>query len=88
MITVKKFGAEWCGPCRMLKPVLEQLRTEFEGKATIIEYDVDSSPEESQKYNITSIPVVIVEKDGQLIERFTGLTSKMAYVNAINEGLK
>ena len=88
MVTVKKFGAEWCGPCRMLKPVLEQLKEEFNGKATIIEYDVDSSPEESQQYNITSIPVVIVEKDGQIIERFTGLTSKMAYVNAINEGLK
>lgn len=88
MVTVKKFGAEWCGPCRMLKPVLENLKTEFAGKATIIEYDVDNSPEEAQQYNITSIPVVIVEKDGQLIERFTGLTSKMAYANAINEALK
>ena len=88
MITVKKFGAEWCGPCRALKPVLETLKQEFEGKATFIEYNVDNSPEETQKYNITSIPVVIIEKDGQLIERFTGLSSKIAYTNAINEGLK
>lgn len=88
MVTVKKFGAEWCGPCRALKPVLETLKQEFEGKATFIEYNVDNSPEETQQYNITSIPVVIIEKDGQLIERFTGLSSKIAYTNAINEGLK
>ena len=88
MVTVKKFGAEWCGPWRALKPVLETLKQEFEGKATFIEYNVDNSPEETQQYNITSIPVVIIEKDGQLIERFTGLSSKIAYANAINEGLK
>jgi thioredoxin 1 len=87
MITVKKFGAEWCGPCRMLKPVLEQLREEFNGKATIVEYDVDNSPEEAQQYNITSIPVIIIEKNGEVIERFTGLQSKIAYKNAINEAI-
>ena len=88
MITVKKFGAVWCGPCRALGPVLEGLKNDFAGKATFIEYDVDNSPEESQKYNVTSIPLVVVEKDGVVVERFQGLTSKMAYVNAINEGLK
>jgi thioredoxin 1 len=87
-VVVKKFGAEWCGPCRALKPVLESIVKEFEGKITYMEYNVDNSPEETQQYNITSIPVVIIEKDGQLIERFTGLSSKMAYTNAINEGLK
>ena len=88
MITVKKFGAEWCGPCRMLKPVLEQLKEEFNGKATFIEYDVDNSPNEAQQYGVTSIPLVIVEKDGVVIERFQGLTSKIAYKNAINEAIK
>ena len=47
----------------------------------------DNSPEESQKYNVTSIPLVVVEKDGVVVERFQGLTSKMAYVNAINEAI-
>jgi thioredoxin 1 len=88
MVTVKKFGAEWCGPCRALKPVLEQLKTEYAGKATFLEYDVDNSPEETMQYHITSIPVVIVEKDGVILERFQGLSSKLAYTNAINEGLK
>lgn len=87
-VVVKKFGAKWCGPCRALGPVLEGLKNDFAGKVTFIEYDVDNSPEESQQYNVTSIPVVIIERDGLLVERFQGLLSKMAYVNAINEGLK
>lgn len=87
-VVVKKFGAKWCGPCRALGPVLEGLKNDFAGKVTFIEYDVDNSPEESQQYNVTSIPVVIIERDGVLVERFQGLLSKMAYVNAINEGLK
>ena len=88
MVTIKKFGAVWCGPCRALAPVLEQLKTEYDGKATFIEYDVDNSPEESQQYNVTSIPLVIVEKDGVVLERFQGLSSKIAYSNAINEAIK
>lgn len=88
MVTVKKFGAVWCGPCRALQPVLESLKEEFAGKATIIEYDVDNSPEESEQYGIRSVPTVVIEKDGQEINRFTGLSSKIAYANAINEALK
>ena len=88
MITVKKFGAEWCGPCRALKPVLEQLKTEYAGKAIFIEYDVDNSPAEAQQYSVTSIPLVVVEKNGVIVERFQGLSSKIAYSNAINEALK
>ena len=88
MVTVKKFGAEWCGPCRALKPVLEQLKTEYAGKADFIEYDVDNSPEEAVKYSVTSIPLVVVEKDGVVVERFQGLSSKIAYSNAINEAIK
>ena len=87
-VVVKKFGAKWCGPCRALGPVLEGLKNDFAGKVTFIEYDVDNSPEEAQQYNVTSIPLVIIEKDGIVVERFQGLTSKMAYANAINEAIK
>jgi thioredoxin 1 len=87
-VVVKKFGADWCGPCRALKPVLESIVKEFEGKITYTEYNVDNSPEETQQYKITSIPVVVVEKDGVVVERFQGLSSKLAYTNAINEALK
>ena len=88
MVTIKKFGAVWCGPCRALAPVLEGLKKEFEGKATFIEYDVDNSPNEAVQYSVTSIPLVIVEKDGVVLERFQGLSSKIAYSNAINEAIK
>ncbi len=87
-VIVKKFGAVWCGPCRALAPVLEGIKKDFEGKATFIEYDVDNSPEEAQKYSVTSIPLVVIEKDGVVVERFQGLSSKVAYVNAINEAIK
>jgi len=87
-VVVKKFGAEWCGPCRALKPVLEGLKQDFAGKATFVEYDVDNSPEEAVKYSVTSIPLVVVEKDGVVVERFQGLSSKIAYANAINEAIK
>ena len=75
-------------PCRALKPVLEQLKTEYAGKATFVEYDVDNSPAEAQQYSVTSIPLVIIEKDGIVVERFQGLSSKIAYTNAINEAIK
>lgn len=88
MVTIKKFGAEWCGPCRALKPVLEQLKAEYAGKATFVEYDVDNSPVEAQQYSVTSIPLVVIEKNGVVVERFQGLSSKIAYTNAINEAIK
>ena len=70
------------------KTSIRTIEEEFNGKATFIEYDVDNSPNEAQQYNVTSIPLVIVEKDGEVIERFQGLTSKIAYTNAINEAIK
>ena len=52
------------------------------------DYDVDDYNEEVTKYNVTSVPTIIIEKDGEVVERFTGLSSKIAYVNAINEAIK
>ena len=88
MVKVKRFTAIWCGPCRQLAPIFEQLQIRLSELATFNTIDVDTSPEEVQKYNVTSVPTVIIEKDGEVIERFTGLSSKIAYVNAINESLK
>lgn len=87
MVVVKKFYGTWCGPCKMLNPVFNDLKNEFNG-VTFNDIDIDENKDEVMKYNITSIPVVIVEKDGEVLNRFTGLTSKMAYTNAINEALK
>ena len=87
MVTVKKFSAVWCGPCRALAPVMTEIKGQF-SNVTFEDYDVDEAYDESSKYGITSVPTIIIEKNGEIVERFTGLSSKMAYVNAINEAIK
>lgn len=87
MVTVKKFSAAWCGPCRALAPMMNEIKGQF-SNVRFEEYDVDEAYEEATKYGIRSVPTVIMEKDGIEVERFTGLQSKLAYVNAINENLK
>ena len=87
MVTVKKFSAAWCGPCRALAPMMNEIKGQF-SNVRFEEYDVDEAYEEATKYGIRSVPTVVMEKDGIEVERFTGLQSKLAYVNAINENLK
>jgi thioredoxin 1 len=87
MVTVKKFSAVWCGPCRALAPVMNEVKTQF-SNVKFEDYDVDEAYDEATKYGIRSVPTVIIEKNGKEVERFTGASSKMAYINAINEQLK
>ena len=87
MVTVKRFSAVWCGPCRQLGPVMNEIKGQF-SNVKFEEIDVDTNPELVEQYRVTLVPTVIIEKNGELYERFTGLSSKLAYVNAINESLK
>ena len=87
MVTVKKFSAIWCGPCRMLAPVMNEIKSKYPN-VKFEEYDVDNEIDEVEKYRVTSVPTVIIERDGQLLDRFTGLQSKIAYQNALNEAIK
>ncbi len=87
MLEVKKFSASWCGPCRALAPVMNEIKGQFEN-VKFTDYDVDVAFNEATEYGIRSVPTVVIVKDGVEINRFTGMSSKMAYVNAINEGLK
>tara|TARA_Y100001937_G_scaffold118669_1_gene173346 strand:+ start:7446 stop:7709 length:264 start_codon:yes stop_codon:yes gene_type:complete len=84
MITVKKFYAEWCGPCKVLTPVIENVQTKFQG-VSFESVDIDSQFEIAQKYYVRSVPTVIVEKNGEEVQRFVGVQSELAYINAINE---
>ncbi len=87
MVTVKKFSAAWCGPCRTLAPMMNEVKSQF-SNVKFEEYDVDEAYEEATKYGIRSVPTVVIEKNGVEVERFAGLQSKLAYINAINENLK
>ena len=87
MVTVKKFSAVWCGPCRALAPVINEVKSNF-SNVKFEEYDVDVAYEEATKFGVRSVPTVIIEKNGVEVERFTGVSSKIAYINAINESLK
>lgn len=70
------FFAEWCGPCKILAPIIEKLAQEFEGKVKIGKLDTDESPETSFKYEIQSIPTLIFFKNGQMVDRVSGFKSE------------
>lgn len=86
MIEVKRFHAEWCGPCRTLAPIMENVKTKFNG-VTFSDINVDEDYETAQKYAVRNIPLVVIEKDGEVVERFVGVQSELAYTNALNEVL-
>ncbi|NCN87148.1 thioredoxin [archaeon] len=66
------FFAEWCMPCMMMAPIIEDLNEEFEGKAKIAKLNIDDSPELADKYNVSSIPTFIIFKEGKVVEQLTG----------------
>jgi len=83
-VTLVDFWAEWCGPCKMMAPAIDELATEVGDKATIAKLDVDSQGEVAQKYNVQSIPTLIVFKDGEEAKRFVGVTPKGQLAEAID----
>lgn len=82
MVKVKRFTAAWCGPCKQLAPLFEQLQAEIT-EASFETIDVDQNREEVVKYVVTSVPTVVIEKDGEMVKRFVGIQPKTSYVNTI-----
>lgn len=75
-VTLVDFYADWCGPCRMIAPIVEELATEMEGKVTIGKLDIENSQKTTADFQVTSIPTIIIFKDGQEVERIIGLKDK------------
>jgi len=70
------FWASWCGPCKMLSPLVEQIADEKADSLKVVKMDVDANPEISQKYNIMSIPTLLLFKDGKIVKQLVGYQSK------------
>lgn len=86
-LVVVDFWAQWCGPCRTVGPIIEDLSKEYEGKAHIGKLDVDSNPNVSSEFGITSIPAILFFKNGQVVDRVVGAQPKSALSNKIEQWL-
>lgn len=81
------FWAEWCGPCRMIGPVVEEMAGEYDGKAKIGKVNVDNNPEISVKYGIRSIPALLIFKDGQVVDQIVGAVPKPQLIKQLDAQL-
>ncbi|RSK41862.1 MULTISPECIES: thioredoxin [Mangrovimonas] len=78
------FWAAWCGPCRMVAPIIDELSTEYEGKAVVGKVDVDANQEFAAKYGVRNIPTVLVFQNGEVVGRQVGVAQKSAYAEALD----
>lgn len=81
---VVDFWAEWCGPCRMIAPIMEEISKEYSGKAVVVKCDVDSSPSVTAKFGIRNIPTVLFFKDGKVADKQVGAVPKNNFVSKLN----
>ncbi len=84
-LTLVDFWAEWCGPCKMMNPVLEELASEYDGKVTVGKVNVDEESDLAVKFNVSSIPTLLLIKDGEVVKQFVGVTSKSDLEAAIKD---
>jgi thioredoxin 1 len=81
------FWAEWCGPCRMIAPILEEMATEYEGKIKIVKVNVDNEGQLAMNYKVTGIPLLGVFHNGEMVKQLVGARPKAALVSELSEYL-
>ncbi|WP_299777837.1 thioredoxin [uncultured Formosa sp.] len=82
---VVDFWAAWCGPCRMVGPIIDEISTEYDGKAVVGKVDVDANQDFASKYGVRNIPTVLVFQNGEVVERQVGVAPKKTYTDAIDK---
>ncbi|MCB0374801.1 MAG: thioredoxin [Sinomicrobium sp.] len=81
------FWAAWCGPCRMVGPIVEELSKEYQGKAVVGKVDVDVNQEYASRFGVRNIPTVLLFKSGEIVDRKVGVMPKSAYTKALDAAL-
>ena len=84
-VAVIDFSATWCGPCKMMLPIVEEISEEFAGKITVAKVDVDGSPSTAAKFGIRNIPTILFFKDGKVADKQVGAVPKNSLVEKINK---
>jgi thioredoxin 1 len=81
------FWAEWCGPCKAIGPWIEQLASEYSGRAKVVKVDVDHEPDLAMRYNVMSIPALVVFKNGKVVDQMVGAAPKQQIAAMIDRAL-
>ena len=82
------FWAPWCGPCRMMAPVIDELAGEYEGRVIVAKCNVDDAEDVAAQFNIRNIPTLVLMKGGQLVDRFVGVVAKKDIADALDSMLR